>query len=121
MSCTRDRFIINKGMTNEFIIRIKQNNSTLAMKIEPTDTFTYHLFHLETEVEVLSDVATIHDAPNGQIKIEFTDTFVDTLDSEIGPKEDRYYLKPVYRLAIECHTVNNGIFIAKIPFVYVRK
>ena len=120
MNCSTDKFIINKGMANDFILKIKQNGSTLPMNIEASDTFVYKLFRLGTDVKVLEGNATIYAASNGQIKIEFTDALVDTLEWEIGPKEDRYYLKPTYRLAIDCNTVNNGVFIAKIPLVYVR-
>ena len=49
MACTTDKFIINRQMLNEFIITIKQNDSTLPMTIEDTDTFELSLFKLDTE------------------------------------------------------------------------
>ena len=120
VGCNTDKFIINKGMSNDFILKIKQNGNTLPMQIEPSDTFICKLFALGTDVKVFEEPATIYDASNGQIKIVFGDNFVQSLEGEVGGKEDRYYLKPTYRLAIECSTVNNGTFIAKIPLVYVR-
>ena len=48
MACDTSKFVINKGMSNEFIITIKQNDSTLPMTIEDTDTFVAKLFELES-------------------------------------------------------------------------
>ena len=129
MACTNDKFVINKGMVNEFIITIKQNNSTLPMAIELTDTFRTLIYKLEdnsqeAEVTMLDNpevgVVEVYDASNGQIMIKLYDSLVNTLESERGEKPDRYYLKPTYRLAIDCDTVNNGNFVAKINNVYVE-
>ena len=49
MACTTDKFVINKSMSNEFIITIKQNDSTLPMVIYPADTFTVNFYNLETQ------------------------------------------------------------------------
>lgn len=116
-----DKFVINKGMSNEFIITIKQNDSTLPMIIENTDTFTVKLYELATNSPVLTVTPTVFDAPNGQILITLDSNDVDTLISERGTKADRYYLKPTYRLAIDCSTTNNGSFVAKIAEVYVEE
>ena len=49
MTTDSNRFVINKGMNNEFIITIKQNDSTLPMIIESTDTFTVNFYKLDTQ------------------------------------------------------------------------
>lgn len=123
MACTNDKFVINKGMSNEFILTIKQNDSTLPMLITDTDTFTLKMYKLEDSSEVtgLDNVISVYDANNGQIKITLDNTTVSGLVGEKGGKEDRYYLRPTYRIAIDCNTINNGAFVAKIPLVYVEK
>ena len=128
MACTNDKFVINKGMNNEFIITIKQNDSTLPMTIDPTDTFNCKLYLLDTNEEVTSVSLTptsdgsieVYDEANGQILIKLSSSLVEALISERGEKPDRYYLIPTYRLAIDCSTVNNGNFVAKINNVYVE-
>jgi len=129
MAIDSNKFVINKGMNNEFIITIKQNNSTLPMVIEGTDTFIAKLYNLETKELVLvvtgdatdNGQVTVHDAANGQILIVLNNTAANELVSERGDKIDRYYLKPTYRLAIDCDTLNNGNFVAKIAEVYVEE
>lgn len=129
MATDSNRFVINKGMNNEFIITIKQNDSTLPMVIAGTDTFTASLYKLDTKVKALSvnktstasGQITVYDAANGQIKITLSSTAVSALISERGDKVDKYYLKPTYRMAIDCNTTNNGSFVAKIASVYVEE
>jgi hypothetical protein len=118
-----DKFVLNKGTSNEFILTIKQNNSTLPMLITDTDTFSLKLYNLETnsQIQGTESVVTVHDMNNGQIKLVFPDALVESLISERGKKEDRYYLKPTYRIVIDCDTTNNGKFVAKIPLVYVSE
>ena len=128
MACTNDKFVINKGLTNEFTFTIKQNGSTLPMTIEASDTFEATLYKLEDNSVVgtvdMTDGAngqlSVYDSANGQIMLVLKDALVSTLELERGSKADRYYAKPMYRVAIECKTVNNGNFIAKIDNVYVR-
>lgn len=137
-----DKFIINKSLLNEFTLTIKQQDSTLPMVISTTprvghpngDEFTGHLYLLDTNVEVDAGIV-IAPTPyygtgdggvvtgpfydNGKITLTFNSTKVGALISQRGSKADRYYLKPTYRLAIECETVNNGDFVAKVDNVYV--
>lgn len=129
MACTTDKFVINRQMLNEFIITIKQNDSTLPMIIEDTDTFKLSLFKLDTEELVATvnqtdnantGIISFYDKPNGQIKITLYNTLVDSLTSKRGDKVDNYYLVPTYRLSIECSTVNNGNFVASVDKVYVK-
>lgn len=129
MATDSNRFVINKGMNNEFIITIKQDDSTLPMVIAGTDTFTASLYKLDTKVKALSvsktstasGQITVYDAANGQIKITLSSAAVSALVSERGDKVDKYYLKPTYRLAIDCVTTNNGSFVAKLNNVYVEE
>lgn len=120
MSCDSNKFTISKGVDNTFVFTIKQDNSTLPMVIEVGDTFTADLVLLETNTTVIADKAlTVVDAANGKVQLTYTEAEADTLVSEKGPKVDRYYLRPTYKLVIDCVTANNGEFIAKVPEVYV--
>jgi len=127
MSCTTDKFVINKGLTNEFIFTIKQNDSTLPMTIVDTDTFEMTVYKLEDNSVVgtvdMTDgengQITVYDDANGQIQLVLSDTFVDSLEYERGDRADGYYAKPMYRIAIDAKTTNNGNFIAKVNKVYV--
>ena len=90
------------------------------MIIEAGDTFIASLVALSTEVPAIVDKPlTIVDAPNGKVQLMYTEAELESLVSEKGAKVDRYYLRPTYKLVIECSTTNNGDFIAKVPEVYV--
>lgn len=117
------RFVINKAMNNEFIITIKKNDTILPLVIAPTDTFKLYLYKLEdnslTTTLELGDGIEVYDDANGQIKVTMDQTLVDSLVSERGDRADFFYNKPTYRIAIECNTVDNGKFVAKVDKVYV--
>ena len=121
-------FTINKGLTNEFILTIKQNDTLLPMIIEYSDTFKLLLINLDTDqIESTIDMddttadgfIDVYDDANGQIRVTMNPTLTDRLEKERGPKEDRYYLKPTYRMAIECNTMNNGNFVIKLKNISV--
>ena len=121
-------FTINKGLTNEFILTIKQNDTLLPMIIEYSDTFKLLLINLDTDqIESTIDMDStkadgfidVYDDANGQIRVTMNPTLTDRLEKERGPKEDRYYLKPTYRMAIECNTMNNGNFVIKLKNISV--
>ena len=121
-------FTINKGLTNEFILTIKQNDTLLPMIIEYSDTFKLLLINLDTDqVESTIDMDStkadgfidVYDDANGQIRVTMNPTLTDRLEKERGPKEDRYYLKPTYRMSIECNTMNNGNFVIKLKNISV--
>jgi hypothetical protein len=130
MGYSTSKFVLNRNMDNEFIITIKQTGTTLPMELTSTDTFTAKLINLSdgntvlgipfqttentTRVELADELLT------GKIHIIVTEADVNTLTRSVGPEEDRYYLKPNYKLVLECDTLNNGKFIAKIPEVYVE-
>ncbi len=128
MATAVKNFTINRGLNNEFIITIKQNDSLLPMVIEYSDTFKLTMFNRDTEaIEAVLDMddakvdgyIAIHNDANGQIKIVMNPALTSKLEKERGPKEDRYYLKPTYRISIECDTLNNGNFVAKLENVYI--
>lgn len=129
MAIDSNRFVINKGMSNEFIITIKQNDSTMPMVITPSDTFTVNFYNLETKELALTvgmvltadGRVTVYDAPNGQILVALDEDAVAAMVSERGDKVDKYYLRPTYRMAIDCSTTNNGNFVAKIASVFVEE
>ena len=121
-------FTINKGLTNEFILTIKQNDTLLPMIIEYSDTFKLLLINLDTDqVESTIDMDStkadgfidVYDDANGQIRVTMNPTLTNRLEKERGPKEDRYYLKPTYRMSIECNTMNNGNFVIKLKNISV--
>ena len=128
MATAVKNFTINRGLKNEFILTIKQNDSLLPMIIEYSDTFKLTMLNRDTEaIETVLDMddtksdgcIAIHNDANGQIKIVMNPALTSRLKKERGPKEDRYYLRPTYRIAIECDTLNNGNFVAKIDDVYI--
>lgn len=121
-------FTINKGLINEFILTIKQNDTLLPMIIEYSDTFKLLLINLDTDqIESTIDMDStkadgfidVYDDANGQIRVTMNPTLTNRLEKERGPKEDRYYLKPTYRMAIECNTMNNGNFVIKLKNISV--
>ena len=114
------KFVVSKGGSNEFIITIKQNGTTLPMAIEPTDTFNAKLLSIKDGSVVANLTTNIVNAQNGKIKLILSSETVDWLDTERGDRADYYYSKPLYKLIIDCDTVNNGKFIAKVHKVYVE-
>ena len=128
MATSIKNFTINKGLKNEFTLTIKQNDSLLPMVIEYSDTFKVMLINRDTDqVEFTLDMdsskangyVAVSDNANGQLKITMNSVMTSMLEKEKGPKEERYYLKPTYKLLIDCLTLNNGLFVAKIENVYV--
>lgn len=128
MASKANNFTINKGVINEFILTIKQNDSILPMVIDSSDTFKLMLFNLETDIlettldstQSTSDGSiTIHNSANGQIKVTMNEVLVNRLKKERGSKVDRYYLKPTYRLSIDGNTLNNGRMVSKLDRVFV--
>ena len=114
------KFVITKGTSNEFIITIKQNGTTLPMVIEPTDTFEAKLLNMCGGEVVTTLTTNVLNAQNGKIKLTLDNAIVETLKTEKGDRADYCYPKPLYRLVIDCDTINNGKFVAKVHKVYVE-
>jgi len=122
MSCDITKFVISKGSDNTFSFTIKQDNSTLALVIEVGDTFIANLINLETNVvypQVLDKALIVEDMANGKVQLLIPQADGVDLVVSKGPRVDRYYMRPTYKLIIDCVTVNNGSFIAKVAEVYV--
>jgi hypothetical protein len=120
MSCSVDRFVITKGVENTFVFTIKADDSTLPLVIEIADTFNFQLVQLSApETVALTGSLVIEDGPNGKVSWTVSQATADSLISDKGTKTDRYYLRPTYKLVLECSTVNNGDFLAKVSEVYV--
>ena len=131
MSCDVTKFVISKGSDNTFIFTIKKDNSTLPLTIVTSDTFVAKLSLLSDESTVFTYPITTpttgsEDAINGRIALSIPadDTHGAGSDStnlikDVGNKVDRYYLRPSYKLTMECVTTGNGKFIAKVAEVYV--
>jgi hypothetical protein len=83
--------------------------------LNPNDTSSYS-FSIITPLESHGT----SDYLNGKIVLEISALETDPLLSELGSKADRYYVRPMYKLVIECDTANNGKFIAKVDEVYVN-
>lgn len=124
MSCNIARFTITKGVENTFVFTIKANGSTLPMVIDDLtpDTFQATIWSLDPEAATtpfLTKPLVITDASSGQVTLTITEAEAALAIADIGSKADRYYPRPVYKLIIDCDTLNNGKFIAKVPEIYV--
>ena len=116
------KFVIDRGMDNEYIITIKANGSTLGMHIEPTDTFEVRLYRkcsdeLVATIDMTEDtngVVDVYQAAGGKIRVLLKQGLVDTLGVSKGEKVDGCYLRSEYRLSVICDTANNGKFTAKL-------
>lgn len=122
------KFIIDRGIDNEYIITIKSNGSTLGMQIEPTDTFEVRLYRKCSDelvatvsmTESANGVVDVYEALNGKIRILLKQALVNRLVASKGDKVDGCYPKSEYRINIVCNTANNGKFTAKLANVYVE-
>jgi len=125
MGCDVAKFSITNGVVNTFVFTIKADGSTLPIDIT-NGTFTATLVNLDTGDKVvgLTDVPLNKLTPyaSGKVELVIDATEPDgitTLVSERGSKADRYYVKPTYKLILECVGTENGSFIAKVPEIYV--
>ena len=122
------KFVIDRGMDNEYIITIKANGSTLGMQIEPTDTFEVRLYRKCSDelvatigmIEDANGVVDVYHAPGGKIRILMKEALVSSLVAPKGDKVDGCYPKSEYRINVICDTANNGKFTAKLANVFVE-
>ena len=114
------KFIINKGIDNEFTFNIKQTGSIVGMPIDNADTFVFKLLEYKTGNVVYTTNATVADAVNGKIKISIPSASTTNLNIEVGDRADYYKRKVTYKAIIVCDTVANGKFISKLDKVYVE-
>lgn len=113
------KFTITKGVDNIYTFTIKENGVTTPMPIDVSDTFIAQLIDLATNTVVIEKSLVIVDASTGKLSLSLSPEEVSILVSERGSKVDRYYLKPVYKLLLDCNTIVNGDFIAKVAEVRV--
>ena len=128
--CKTTRFVINKNQNNEFVFTIKKIGSVDAMEIKAGDTFVARIYKLDTGAQYGVDISTVANSEGnqimapigleGKITLKLANAYCTSMESAKGSAADRYYLKPGYRLAIECNTDVNGKFTAKVPLVYVE-
>ena len=90
------------------------------MVIDVSDTFVAKLHKLSDSSVVATPAISVASAANGKIKLVFDANSVNALIAEKGDRADYYYSKPTYELLIDCTTVNNGKFVAKVDKVYVE-
>lgn len=119
MPCQSTLFTITKGFDNDFTFTIKANGSTLPITISATDTFSATLLNLADDSTVLTKPLSVVDAANGKVGLIFTANDTASLVADKGGKVDDYYLKPVYKLVLQCNTQANGNFLVTIGKVYV--
>lgn len=119
MACTAEKVVITKLVDNVFEFVIKQTGTTLPMEIVAGDTFNATLVELGTDTAVLEKPLDIVSGVAGKVSLTVTEAEAGALTKKQGSEVDRYYLKPVYKLVIECDTQNNGQFTAKVDEVYV--
>lgn len=118
-TCSPD-LVITKEVDNHFTFTVKADSSTLPMELVSSDTFTAKLINLESGiVELEKQLTKDSNLLSGKVHMLITEAEADGLVSEKGGKVDRWYLKPTYKLVIECDTQNNGEFTAKVNEVYV--
>ena len=117
-----NRFIVYKSMENVFTFTIKQNGSMVPLLLTDTDTFTAKIMKIDDNSEPANVTLTVNKLTpyaNGKIELVLSGTGIANLVSEKGTKADRYYLKPTYKILIQCDTVGNGNFVARIDEVFV--
>lgn len=122
------KFVIDRGMDNEYIITIKANGSTLGMQIEPTDTFEVRMYRKCSDelvatvgmTEDVNGVVDVYQASTGKIRVLLKQVLVNNLVASKGDKVDGCYPKSEYRISVICDTANNGKFTAKLANVYVE-
>lgn len=119
MGCSVNNFTITKGMDNTFVFTIKADGSTLPMEIVVGDTFTASLIALNDDSVALTKPLVVEDALSGKVSLLITSAETSPLVVDKGSKTDRYYLRPTYKLLINCSTTNNGDFLARVSEVYV--
>lgn len=118
---TVKRFNITRGVDNTYTFTIKQNGSIFPMVITSGDTFVAKMYSLNPADQlVLTKNLRVVDAEKGKVGMDISAEDTNLLIHKEGTYADRYYTVAVYRLVLECTTVNNGFFIAHIGRVYVK-
>lgn len=114
-------FKIYKNQDNEFDFIIKKSGNTVPIEIDASDTFFAKLIKLDD----LSDSGAVFTITpevglNGKVNFVLPSAQTVSLVSERGSKAYRYYLRPTYKLIVECDTVAEGKFPIAVNEVYVE-
>jgi hypothetical protein len=59
------------------------------------------------------------DLLSGKVELTLTEAELAGLEVDKGSKADRYYSRPLYKIVVDCVTVNSGNFLFKVEEVYV--
>jgi len=90
-------FVIPKGETFEFSVRVKDKSSFLAQDLTNMGTATFRLIDIKTQALVTTVSMVVVDALNGILKGTIANTDTATLSVLRGAAEDGYYLKAGYQ------------------------
>ncbi len=93
-------FVIPKGETFEFSIRVKDKDSFIAQDLTNMDTAIFRLLDIDTQSLVSTVSMVVIDAVNGVLRGTIPSTETSNLVVSRGPKEDGYYLKASYQGSI---------------------
>jgi len=90
-------FVIPKGETFEFSVRVKDKDSFLAQDLTNMATAVFRLIDIKTQALVTTVNMTVENALNGVLKGTIGSADTATLNVLRGPAEDGYYLKAGYQ------------------------
>ena len=93
-------FIIPKGETFEFSVRVKDKDSFLAQDLTNMNSAKFRLLNITTQTLVTTVDMIVVDALNGVLKGTIVNTDTATLNVIRGAAEDGYYLKAGYQGSI---------------------
>ena len=114
------KFVIFKGIENNYDFRVKKNGSIESINITPTDTFVFKLLDIESGELIYTVNLNVVDSINGKIQLTIPSSATTNLKINIGDRCDYYNRKPTYKGRIEMNTTDNGKAIAVIDKIYVE-
>lgn len=114
------KFVIFKGIDNNYYFRIKKNETIESINITPTDTFVFKLLDIESGELIYTTNLTVVDSINGKIQLAIPSNNTTNLKVDVGDRCDYYSRKPTYKGRIEMNTADNGKGIAILDKIYVE-
>lgn len=117
---TVPRFVLIRGVTNNWTLYIKARGSLDALELDDQDSFIAHIRDKQTGDNVITPIPlVIGKKEEGEIKLTLTSEQVSTLTRDVGSKANRSYLKTEYSMIIEADTKNQGTFLIRVEDVYI--